>query len=91
MTTDEYKLALDAACDLARLGEGNPARLEEMVRDRLDGVGRVEYVKVVNAETLGAMPSIRGSARLLVSVAFSHTSLVDSIGVEVPESKGLVP
>jgi len=85
------KHALDEARDLASQGEADPLRLEEAVRNRLIGVGEVEYVKVVDPETLASLSSIRTTARILVSVSFSQTSLIDSISVQVPVANGLDP
>src|SRR6202011_447648 len=78
------KEALDAAVDTLMAGGGDPDAVEELLRNRLDEVGRLEYAVVVDADTLQPVRPLRGDLRILVSVGFAKTNLMDNFGRTVP-------
>jgi pantoate--beta-alanine ligase len=78
------KSALDAAATLIIDGETDPDRVEASLRAELQGMGRLEYAVVVDATDLIAVRPLHGDLRILTSVAFSNTNLMDNVGVSVP-------
>ncbi|HMD47289.1 MAG TPA: pantoate--beta-alanine ligase [Acidimicrobiales bacterium] len=82
----EIKRALDAAAAAIAGGEADPDRIEDLMRRRLGGTGRVEYAVAVDARTLQPVRPLAGDLRLLVSVAFATTNLMDNVAVTGPGS-----
>jgi pantoate--beta-alanine ligase len=80
----KIKQALDCAESTVLGGEDDPDRVVKLLKEQLAGVGRLEYAVVVDAATLAPIRSIRGDVRILVSVAFAHTNLMDNIGIVAP-------
>jgi pantoate--beta-alanine ligase len=76
--------ALEAAKSSILGGEDDPDRVVARLKDELEGIGRLEYAVVVDATTLAPVHPIRGTVRVLVSIACSQTSLMDNIGVSAP-------
>lgn len=87
----QIKKALDAASALVEQGERTSSHVEEAVRRRLAGVGNLDYVKVVDPHTLEPLVHLEGDIRILVSVSFSQTSLVDSVGLNVSATETASP
>jgi pantoate--beta-alanine ligase len=76
--------ALEAAKSSILGGEDDPGPVVARLKAQLEGIGRLEYAVVVDATTLAPVPAIRGNVRVLVSIAFSHTNLMDNIGASAP-------
>jgi pantoate--beta-alanine ligase len=73
--------ALRSAKIAFKEGERNPARLAQMVSDRISAepTGQIDYVAVVDSETLEPVESIDDSQVLLaVAVRFGKTRLIDN-------------
>ncbi|HEX3567745.1 MAG TPA: pantoate--beta-alanine ligase [Acidimicrobiales bacterium] len=76
--------ALEAAKKNILGGEDDPGRVVARLRAQLESIGRLEYAVVVEAATLTPANPIRGDLRVLVSIAFAHTNLMDNVGVSAP-------
>ncbi len=92
LAPDERELAreiprtLFAAGDAVRSGERNAAVIASRVRDALARHERlrVEYVEVVDAETLAPLARIERRARLAVALHLGATRLIDNVPLEPP-------
>ena len=76
----DIKPALDQAVAAIEAGAQDPEPVERALRERLSAVGTVEYAVVVDAGSLQPVRPLRGTLRVLVSVAFSNVSLMDNVG-----------
>ncbi|MDQ6764802.1 MAG: pantoate--beta-alanine ligase [Verrucomicrobiota bacterium] len=76
--------ALSAAARLARGGEKSASRLCTLVREMLTAAdsARVDYVELVNAETLETRPVVEQNSLLAAAVFFGQTRLIDNIQLE---------
>lgn len=74
--------ALLRASKAARLG-GSPGPLIGKIRREILKMPEVsiDYVEIVNSETLGKAPVLRGSLRLLAAVRVARTRLIDNIAL----------
>jgi pantoate--beta-alanine ligase len=77
--------ALFAAVDQLQAGERRAARLTDRVRNAILAAGpaTIEYVDVVDAETLEVLPVIDRPARLCLAVRIGACRLIDNIGLSV--------
>ncbi len=77
--------ALSVARRQIRSGQRNVARLLATMRAqiRTQSKARVDYVAIVDAQTLRAIPRIRGRVALLAAVWIGRTRLIDNLLVEV--------
>ena len=82
--------ALVAAADAAAAGETSGAVLEAMVADLVaaEPEGRLDYVALVDPDTLEPAATVGDGARLLVAVFFGATRLLDNIAVTPPSPAG---
>ncbi|MDQ1430767.1 MAG: pantoate--beta-alanine ligase, partial [Actinomycetota bacterium] len=78
------KRALDRAASAVEGGERDAGRVEALLQQSLDGVGELQYAVVVDARTLERVEPLRGDLRVLVSVGFGATSLIDNVRVRSP-------
>jgi pantoate--beta-alanine ligase len=78
------KRALDRAASAIEDGERDADRAEALLRQSLEGVGDLQYAVIVDAHTLQRMQPLRGDLRILVSVGFGATNLMDNVGVTAP-------
>jgi len=64
-------------------GKRNPAALEKIVRGVIEtaSLARIDYVKAVNAETLGEPATTKRRLLIAVAVFFGKTRLIDNIEV----------
>ncbi|SHK20959.1 pantoate--beta-alanine ligase [Rhodothermus profundi] len=80
--------AVEAARRAIEAGEQRPEAIVEAMRQILARapLARVQYVEVVDAETLQPVRQIRPGQRVLAGVAvfFGNTRLIDSVFVEAP-------
>jgi pantoate--beta-alanine ligase len=76
--------ALQAARQLYEAGERDVARLEEMMSQRLlqHGADRIEYARVVDAQTLETIESVTGPAVALIAAFVGPTRLIDNLVLE---------
>jgi pantoate--beta-alanine ligase len=81
------KPALAEAVAAIEAGAKDPGAVERALRERLSAVGTVEYAVVVDADSLQPVRPLRGSLRVLVSVAFSNVSLTDNVGAVAQEAR----
>lgn len=81
------KPALDEAAAAVEAGAQDPGAVERALRERLSAVGTVEYAVVVDADSLQPVRPLRGSLRVLASVAFSNVSLMDNVGAVAQEPR----
>lgn len=66
-------------------GERNAARLARQMRARLDGTAfRLQYLAIVDADTLEPVARVRGRTAFLVAARLGTTRLIDNILVGVP-------
>jgi pantoate--beta-alanine ligase len=80
----ELYQALTAAVEAVRAGERDGQAVAGIVRERLRAVADLDYVAVVEADTLRPLDVLVGDVRLLASARFGTTSLIDNVGVSVP-------
>ncbi len=73
--------ALGAMAEAARCGERRVEVLRAAALDVLD-VDRLDYLEVVDADTLSPLQQVRGPARALVAAFFGKTRLIDNVGLE---------
>lgn len=74
--------ALKAAAHLRANGEQSAARLVEAARVELDSVGaKVDYVAVVDPESLEPVEQVVGQARMLVAAYLGKTRLIDNMAM----------
>jgi pantoate--beta-alanine ligase len=77
--------ALDAAAKRIAAGEGAAAvikaGIEKEIRAVADAV--IDYVEVVDADTMEAVDTIAGKILIAVAVTLGRTRLIDNIQVEV--------
>lgn len=73
--------ALQAAVDALRAGERKRERLEQIARETLaaEPLGRLEYVDVVDAQTLRAIDTVEREAVIAAAVWFSDVRLIDNM------------
>ena len=73
--------ALLAAADRAAKGENSAARLVESVRDvvRQASLARLDYVEMVDANTLQPLKTVQPGALLALAAFFGQTRLIDNI------------
>ena len=87
LTNDEPKQAsviragLTKAADLARNGETSAAGIVSTARDVMQSVplARIDYVELVDAETLQPLEAVRPKSLLATAVFFGRTRLIDNI------------
>lgn len=82
----ELYRALTAAVQAVHEGERDAGVVAELIRGRLRTVAEPDYVSVVEADTLRPLQTLRGEVRLLASARFGATSLIDNVGLTVPDS-----
>jgi pantoate--beta-alanine ligase len=75
------RAALVEAAELARGGEGSAAALARHVRERISSasLARIDYVELVNAETLQPVENASSGSVIAVAVFFGRTRLIDNI------------
>lgn len=85
--------ALKQGAALVSGGERSPRAVAEAVRSEIirDGTLRIEYVEIVDAETLEPAIPLEGRLVIAVAVFSEHTRLIDNIVVESPEEKKSQP
>jgi len=73
--------ALLEAAEHVRAGETSAERIVAGVRERISGApaARIDYVELVNAETLQAMQTAGSDSLLAAAVFFGKTRLIDNI------------
>jgi pantoate--beta-alanine ligase len=86
--------ALFRSLELGKLLVAGGERRAATVRDRIvsvlidSGVDRIEYVAIVDPETLEEVRHIRSDVRIAVATWVGNTRLIDNIGVEVYARSG---
>jgi pantoate--beta-alanine ligase len=74
--------ALDAARDAIRAGNGVEATLEEARATLIRaGFGAIDYLALVDGESLEPLDEFRANARLIVAAKLGSTRLIDNIAV----------
>jgi pantoate--beta-alanine ligase len=75
------RAALLEAAELARSGETSAARIVDAVRTRIASapLARIDYVELVDADTLEAQPQVSSDSLVAVAVFFGKTRLIDNI------------
>jgi len=78
--------ALFAAVDRVRRGERNVAVLVGGIREEILSAGpaRIEYVDVVDANTLALLSIVDRPARICLAVRLGSCRLIDNVGVDAP-------
>jgi pantoate--beta-alanine ligase len=73
--------SLKKAAEAFNAGERNAARINELVAGELAAarLGRVDYIELVDEETLYPVKQIKRKALLAVAVYFSATRLIDNV------------
>jgi pantoate--beta-alanine ligase len=85
-SASRIKVALDAAAAAILAGEDDPDRVTAVLCAQLSDIGQLEYAVVVDAKSLAPVDTVHGDIRILVSVAFSKTNLIDNISVTMPRT-----
>jgi pantoate--beta-alanine ligase len=77
--------ALSSAAALYRQGVSDADQIKRHVDERLSGVPllRVDYIEIVDAETMRPLESVTGPALCAVAVYIGETRLIDNIALEV--------
>lgn len=75
--------ALVEAREKVIAGERDAGAVCAVLRERLSGIGTVDYAQIVDAYTLSRVDPLAGVLRILVSVDMNGVHLFDNIGVEV--------
>jgi pantoate--beta-alanine ligase len=75
--------ALSAVKARAAAGEIDTARLETMFKNELAAIpgARVDYARIVDADTLGPLPRLDRPALAAVAVYLGSTRLIDNVGI----------
>jgi len=78
--------ALQAGREAVRRGERRPARAKAAMRRILAAEPRVrvQYLDIVDADTLQPVPKLKGRLLLAVAVHLGRTRLIDNLRVRVP-------
>lgn len=73
--------ALLKAADMARSGETSAARIVSAVRETIEraALARIDYVDLVDIETLRPIETVREDSLVAVAVFFGKTRLIDNI------------
>ena len=76
---------LQAGAAAIESGERDPGRVEQVVRDVITTApdAELDYVAVVDADSLRTPPTLAGETRLLTAVRFGDVRLLDNIGVSI--------
>ncbi len=77
--------ALGAIADLVRKGERNVAALVASVREDLEIVDDVDYLEVVDPDTLERLDRVDGPALVCAAVRVGGTRLIDNMMVGAPQ------
>ena len=79
--------ALFAAADRVKTGERHIGNIAGAIRDEILSAGpaEIEYVDVVDPDTLEALNVIDGTARICLAVRIGSCRLIDNVGVTVGE------
>ena len=90
-----HATALFRSLELGKLLIAGGERRADQVRDRIvsvlidGGVDRIEYVAIVDPETLEEQQHIRADVRIAVAAWVGNTRLIDNIHVEAGQPAGL--
>jgi pantoate--beta-alanine ligase len=76
--------ALERVVSAARSGERDVGTLERLGRDTLGGLD-VDYLEVVDAESLERLERIDGQALVCAAVRVGSVRLIDNMAIEAPE------
>jgi len=84
--------ALQAAAEAAAAGELDAAAVAQRARDELNDAGvELEYLELVDPETLEPVSRIAGAVLALVAVRVGTTRLIDNQLLTAPVAVGLIP
>jgi pantoate--beta-alanine ligase len=77
--------ALQAGAAAIRAGERDPAPVRELMAAIVEAEprARLDYVAVVDADSLAVPDTLSGNLRLLAAVGFGRARLIDNVGVTV--------
>jgi pantoate--beta-alanine ligase len=77
--------ALSRAITLVENGERQPRRVRDEICAVIGeaGLAKIDYVEIVDAESLRPVETLRGSCLIAVAVWFGATRLIDNVGVTV--------
>lgn len=78
--------AMSAAVEHVRKGEQDSSAITRIVREAILSAGpaTIEYVELVDADSLTPLQRIDRPARLCLAVRIGKTRLIDNVGVDVP-------
>lgn len=74
--------ALQAGARAVRRGLTSPARVRALVRSELKGIGRIQYVEVLDAGNLSAPRRLHGPTLLAAAVYVGRARLIDNVVVK---------
>ncbi len=82
--------ALCAAAERIRQGESSVSTISAQIREELSAAGSVviEYVEIVDAESLAPIDTIDRAARICVAVRIGPCRLIDNVSVDDPGQAG---
>ena len=83
---EEYVLqALRAGAAAIAAGERDPQAVRELVAGIIEAepLAELDYVEVVDADSLATPETLQGNLRLLAAVRFGRARLIDNVGVTV--------
>ena len=91
LNSEERKAALVLSASLfeaevgIRAGERNAERILNRITEKIkaESLAQLEYVSLVNSDTLEDLKNIKGKVLIALAVKFGKTRLIDNIAVEV--------
>jgi pantoate--beta-alanine ligase len=80
--------ALFEARDMIVAGETQACKVIEHIRSRIGAVNQadIDYLSVVDFNTLGDLEILEGSVLIAVAVKFGSTRLIDNLAIDIPAS-----
>ncbi len=83
--------ALFEARDLIAGGEKRAGKVIDHIRTRIEAVGQadIDYISVVDVNTLKDLEVLEGSVLIAVAVKFGNTRLIDNLSINIPAGSGL--
>jgi pantoate--beta-alanine ligase len=82
--------ALFEARDMIAAGQTQADKVIDHIRTRIVAVAQadIDYLAVVDSNTLGDLEILNGSVLIAVAVKFGNTRLIDNLAIDIPTNGG---
>ncbi len=82
--------AMMSALTAVRSGERSVTLLVDMIRREITAAGPcdIDYISIVDSETLADIDTIGGHARICLAVRIGSARLIDNVAVDAPDASG---